>query len=207
MSGDFAAVDAQIVRSRGQLCASSPPDGTSWKVFYSQYAVSWLQRALVGANIEGEKVYLGLSGGLYDVTGFCRQHPGSPETLLDLAGSDATGIFEDVGHSTVAKRLAASMLLIAAPRTGALAAVKARTEAAREFVANTAPNSCPTCSSSAFACRPFFDAPTAYWLGWWPCCGLVHTPFEQPPPNLCQAARNMPLFSCWLNAAGWPRAT
>lgn len=48
---------------------------------------------------------VGLYGRLYDITDFMHQHPGSPETLMDNAGADATQFFEDVGHSAHAREL------------------------------------------------------------------------------------------------------
>lgn len=127
----------------------------------------------MGANVENVRVHLGLHGGLYDVTAFCRDHPGSPETLLDFAGADVTATFEDVGHSTTARSLAASMLLVQAPRTGALASVRDSLTKAKRAVARTAPSVCPACANDVNGGRPFFDATTATWRCWWPCCGAV----------------------------------
>ncbi|KAL7083466.1 hypothetical protein ACP275_14G164400 [Erythranthe tilingii] len=47
--------------------------------------------------------WLIISGKVYDVTAFLADHPGGDETLLDSTGKDATGDFEDVGHSKDAK--------------------------------------------------------------------------------------------------------
>ena len=60
-----------------------------------------------------QRCLVGLHGGIYDLSHFLNEHPGSPETLLDNAGSDATGFFEDVGHSRVARRFAAQISLFA----------------------------------------------------------------------------------------------
>lgn len=36
---------------------------------------------------------------VYDVTKFLKQHPGGDDILMDVAGSNATNDFEDIGHS------------------------------------------------------------------------------------------------------------
>lgn len=36
---------------------------------------------------------------VYDVTKYLDIHPGGREVITDVAGEDATGIFEDIGHS------------------------------------------------------------------------------------------------------------
>lgn len=56
---------------------------------------------------------VGLYGRLYDITEFMHRHPGSPETLMDNAGADATHLFEDVGHSANARELMASLEYLA----------------------------------------------------------------------------------------------
>jgi hypothetical protein len=40
---------------------------------------------------------------VYDLTSFVPEHPGSSETLLDHSGGDATVIFDEVGHSSIAR--------------------------------------------------------------------------------------------------------
>ena len=39
------------------------------------------------------------------------QHPGGEEVLREQAGGDATESFEDVGHSSDAKEMAANMVI------------------------------------------------------------------------------------------------
>ncbi|XP_058446610.1 cytochrome b5-like isoform X2 [Malaya genurostris] len=41
---------------------------------------------------------------VYDVTKFQTEHPGGEEVLFESAGKDATNEFNDVGHSTDAKK-------------------------------------------------------------------------------------------------------
>lgn len=42
---------------------------------------------------------------VYDVTEFLNQHPGGEEVLRDVAGTDATEAYEDIGHSNDARDL------------------------------------------------------------------------------------------------------
>ena len=81
----------------------APPLG--YKAFYSAFACTWVERAVVGANVEGSRVLVGIHGAVYDITAFAPQHPGSLDTVLDFAGTDATTFFEDVGHSSVARKI------------------------------------------------------------------------------------------------------
>lgn len=53
--------------------------------------------------------YVGLYNAVYCITSFLPDHPGSVETLLMHAGTDASSIFEAVGHSTTARALADTM--------------------------------------------------------------------------------------------------
>uniref|UniRef100_A0A3B5L0F9 Cytochrome b5 n=1 Tax=Xiphophorus couchianus TaxID=32473 RepID=A0A3B5L0F9_9TELE len=48
---------------------------------------------------------------VYDVTKFLDEHPGGEEVLREQAGGNATESFEDVGHSTDAREMAASMVI------------------------------------------------------------------------------------------------
>ncbi|KAL1006783.1 hypothetical protein UPYG_G00077030 [Umbra pygmaea] len=48
---------------------------------------------------------------VYDVTKFLEEHPGGEEVLREQAGGDATESFEDVGHSSDAREMAASMVI------------------------------------------------------------------------------------------------
>ena len=44
---------------------------------------------------------------VYDVTAFLREHPGGPEAIEEYLQSDATKAFEDVGHSSSARKIMA----------------------------------------------------------------------------------------------------
>ncbi|XP_053198144.1 cytochrome b5 [Scomber japonicus] len=48
---------------------------------------------------------------VYDVTKFLEEHPGGEEVLREQAGGNATESFEDVGHSTDAREMAADMVI------------------------------------------------------------------------------------------------
>ncbi|XP_011500771.1 PREDICTED: cytochrome b5 type B-like [Ceratosolen solmsi marchali] len=44
-------------------------------------------------------------GVVYDVTDFMAEHPGGAELIAERAGTDATSAFEDLGHSSDAKKI------------------------------------------------------------------------------------------------------
>ena len=73
------------------------------KQFYFEFAETYQNYVLAGQN-SFDQALVGLHGNLYDITNFLNQHPGTPETLLMEAGRDATEYFEDIGHSTVARK-------------------------------------------------------------------------------------------------------
>jgi len=69
-----------------------------------------------------DNIWFALNGKVYDVTKFLEEHPGGEEILLENAGSDATGAFEDVGHSNDAREMLHHYLkgsLKGAPKTEA----------------------------------------------------------------------------------------
>lgn len=85
-----------------RLFLNTPSQG--WKTFFSEFEVSWLDWVAAGKNSEASCM-VGLHGRLYDITEFMHSHPGSPETLMDNSGADATDLFEDIGHSLDARSL------------------------------------------------------------------------------------------------------
>lgn len=50
-------------------------------------------------------------GGVYDVTKYIDEHPGGEEVVIDVAGTDATEAFEDIGHSDDAREILKSLLI------------------------------------------------------------------------------------------------
>ena len=160
-----------------------PPLG--YKAFYSAFACTWVERAVVGANVEGSRVLVGIHGAVYDITAFAPQHPGSLDTVLDFAGTDATTFFEDVGHSSVARKIMRPMKVLG-PGTaaGCLAVVKASLAAERAALARRHPSKlCPTCHEPVhfYDAALFYDAVRAHWALWWPCCG--ERPVDAVPPH------------------------
>jgi cytochrome b involved in lipid metabolism len=57
--------------------------------------------------------YLNCLGGkkVYNVTQFLSEHPGGRDIILDFAGKDADSMFEDIGHSTTAKKMLNAYLI------------------------------------------------------------------------------------------------
>lgn len=56
-------------------------------------------------DLEGSKTMLVIRGKVLNVEKFFREHPGGPEVLQNLTGSDATQDFDEIGHSVKAKNL------------------------------------------------------------------------------------------------------
>ncbi|ESK95095.1 cytochrome b5 [Moniliophthora roreri MCA 2997] len=62
-------------------------------------------------NSTKDKLWVLISGKVYDVTKFIDEHPGGDEVILAEAARDATEAFEDVGHSDEARALLPGMLV------------------------------------------------------------------------------------------------
>ncbi|XP_039757305.1 cytochrome b5-like [Pararge aegeria] len=56
-------------------------------------------------------VWMIIHNNVYDVTSFLEEHPGGEDSLLDVAGKEATQDFEDVGHSDDARELMKKYLI------------------------------------------------------------------------------------------------
>ncbi|RHZ63622.1 putative cytochrome b5 reductase [Aspergillus thermomutatus] len=52
-----------------------------------------------------------IHGKVYDLTKYIRDHPGGADVLLDVAGTDATAAYEDVGHSEDADEIMQTYLV------------------------------------------------------------------------------------------------
>ncbi|CDO96427.1 unnamed protein product [Kluyveromyces dobzhanskii CBS 2104] len=59
----------------------------------------------VSEHNTADDLWMIIDGKVYDCTGFVEEHPGGDEILVDLGGQDATGPFEDIGHSEDAIKL------------------------------------------------------------------------------------------------------
>ncbi|CAN0112146.1 unnamed protein product, partial [Ectocarpus fasciculatus] len=85
-----------------------PPKNQGWREFFFEFEATWLEWLAAGQNLESSCL-VGVHGRLYDITDFMHRHPGSPETLMENAGADASEFFEDVGHSLDARGLMKSL--------------------------------------------------------------------------------------------------
>lgn len=93
------------------LRRSQPVDHTFDKAFYFLFGQSYVNYILAGQNTF-DQCLVGLHGHIYDITAFLHTHPGSPETLMVQSGKDATRFFEDMNHSSGARRLAESLCVV-----------------------------------------------------------------------------------------------
>lgn len=93
------------------LRRSQPTELVMNKKFYFLFGQSYINYILAGQNTF-EQCLVGLHGHVYDITPFLLTHPGSPETLMVQAGKDATKFFEDMNHSSGARRLAQSLCVV-----------------------------------------------------------------------------------------------
>lgn len=53
----------------------------------------------IAKHTTAESPWMAINGKVYDASSFIDQHPGGEEVILESAGTDATGAFDDVGHS------------------------------------------------------------------------------------------------------------
>ena len=59
----------------------------------------------VAAHNTKNDLFVIIHGKVYDITDYVRDHPGGADLLVDVAGTDATVAFEDVGHSEDASEI------------------------------------------------------------------------------------------------------
>ncbi|EXJ75290.1 cytochrome-b5 reductase [Cladophialophora psammophila CBS 110553] len=57
-----------------------------------------------------DDVWITIHGKVYDITNYLVEHPGGIQSLIEVAGQDATEAYEDVGHSEDAKEIMAPFL-------------------------------------------------------------------------------------------------
>ncbi|EXJ63267.1 uncharacterized protein A1O5_11588 [Cladophialophora psammophila CBS 110553] len=63
---------------------------------------------------------------VYDVTRFVEEHPGEEEVILNRAGKDGTGAFDEVGHSKEAHKQIRELLIDSLDEASADTITKAR---------------------------------------------------------------------------------
>ncbi|CAL8294862.1 unnamed protein product [Lota lota] len=76
-----------------------------------QDAVKYYRLSEIEAQNTFKSSWIIINNKVYDVTHFLEEHPGGEEVLREQAGGDATESFEDVGHSTDAREMAAEMMI------------------------------------------------------------------------------------------------
>ncbi|VEU23237.1 DEKNAAC104350 [Brettanomyces naardenensis] len=69
------------------------------------------QAAEVLKHNKKDDLWMIINNKVYDVTKFVDEHPGGEEVLLDVAGTDATDAFEDIGHSDDARDMLKEMYI------------------------------------------------------------------------------------------------
>jgi len=82
-----------------------------WRRFYFLFQVTWMDWLLAG-YCTPSRCLLGLNRKLLDASSFIASHPGSPETLTEAGGCDATEAFEEIGHSTRAAEMLQTRQLV-----------------------------------------------------------------------------------------------
>ena len=89
-----------------------------WRNFFTVFEFSWINYLLAGMNTH-EQCLIGIHQAIYDITSFVNIHPGSEETLLWASGCDATVIFQDIGHSSIALEILKSLKVWGLPTSDA----------------------------------------------------------------------------------------
>lgn len=85
-----------------ELKYSSPQSG--WYKFYLAFEACWIDWILAG-YCSKRACLVSIDNGIFDVTKFQKEHPGSFETLNEAGGSDSTDLFLEAGHSGRALKL------------------------------------------------------------------------------------------------------
>lgn len=65
----------------------------------------------VAAHNTTDDLWVVYNGKVYDVTKYLDEHPGGEEVVLDVAGTDATEAFNDIGHSDEAHEVLEALLV------------------------------------------------------------------------------------------------
>ncbi|KAI2717411.1 hypothetical protein CBS147332_4291 [Penicillium roqueforti] len=78
----------------------SVPETKELKVELPEYTL----KDVAAHNTKGD-TWMVIHGQVFDLTKYLHDHPGGPEVLLEVAGTDATADYEDVGHSEDAREI------------------------------------------------------------------------------------------------------
>ena len=58
----------------------------------------------IDSHKEEKNCWVVIDNKVYDVSEYLEDHPGGSDVLFEYAGQDATEMFEDIGHSTSARK-------------------------------------------------------------------------------------------------------
>jgi len=102
---DESSFDNLNIKVKDKLSSMNAPI-PSMKEFYLIFSLTWQDYCIAGHSTM-TSCLTGIHGHVFDMTEFLPNHPGSPDSLImQGGGKDATGIFESVGHSIVARKIA-----------------------------------------------------------------------------------------------------
>merc|ERR1719401_2737061 len=76
--------------------ASTSPESTASAAVAPATSKRIITKEELSASVKQGKLWLALYGKVYDVTDYLEEHPGGPEAITDVAGTDATETFETV---------------------------------------------------------------------------------------------------------------
>ena len=65
----------------------------------------------IEAHNTRDDLWMVIDGKVYDCTSFLDEHPGGEEVMIDCGGIDATGPFDDIGHSEDAREMLEPLLI------------------------------------------------------------------------------------------------
>lgn len=65
----------------------------------------------VSKHNSASDLWIVYNGGVYDISRYIDEHPGGEEVVVDVAGTDATEPFEDIGHSDDAREILSGLLI------------------------------------------------------------------------------------------------